>query len=84
MRVTLNLSPTVVRLLATLDDGGDVKAVIENLIDHAQQGVYRPGAWEREWLIQAFGDDFLDKLEAGDPHGRPGYKNVFDRPKEAR
>jgi hypothetical protein len=27
-----------------------VHGIIETLIDHAQQGVYRPGARERQWV----------------------------------
>ncbi|MGH7979969.1 MAG: hypothetical protein ACREE6_11390 [Limisphaerales bacterium] len=83
MRITLNISPIVVRLLATLDKNGDAKAVINRLIDHAQQGVYRPGAWEREWLAQAFGGDFMNRLEPGDPYGRGGCESVFNKPTEA-
>ena len=63
MKVTINLSARVAALLAALDERGDVKSVIDKLIDHAQQGVYRPGAWERDWIVQAFGDEFEARLE---------------------
>lgn len=80
-KIILEISPTVFALLATLNPNGDVTEVILTLIDHAQQGVYRPGAWERGWLHQAFGDDFEAKLEPGDPHGRPDCEHIFQRPK---
>ncbi|HXM54678.1 MAG TPA: hypothetical protein VOB72_04750 [Candidatus Dormibacteraeota bacterium] len=54
----------------------DVAAVLAELADHAQQGVYRPGAWEREWLCQALGYDWLDRVEPD-----PEHPNIFDRPK---
>jgi hypothetical protein len=53
------------RLSALVDpDAGmpDLEAVLFQLIDHAQQGVYRPGAWEREWLCKVFGDGWLARL----------------------
>lgn len=52
---------------------GDVTGVILELIDHAQQGVYRPGSWERQWLIQCFGTDWIGHLEQtpGTPFQRP-------------
>jgi hypothetical protein len=60
----------------------DLAAVIHELIDHAQQGVYRPGAWERSWLCQAFGYDWIDRTE---PDTRPDRLSadgrvIFDRP----
>jgi hypothetical protein len=86
---TLNItvSATVYELLAVLSGGdgpSNVTGVIEELIDHAQQGVYRPGAWEREWLCQAFGYDWIEKLETGDPHGRNGSGAIFQRPRRRR
>jgi len=53
--------------------------VIQQLIDHAQQGVYRPGAWERGWVSQAFGDEWLEELMPDTSrlvNGQP----IFDRP----
>ena len=49
--VTLELDDIVYSLLEVLTRGEaapvpDVEGVIKKLIDHAQQGVYRPGAWE--------------------------------------
>jgi predicted DNA-binding transcriptional regulator AlpA len=52
------------------------------LIDQAQQGVYRPGAWERDWLRQAFGSDWVEYLEPGDPYGRDGCEHIFRGPSE--
>src|SRR6186713_928865 len=81
--ITVSLSHTVCALLACLDDDGSVENVLEKLADHAQQGVYRPGAWEREWLIQAFSDEFEDRLEPGDPYGREDCDLIFRRPRGA-
>jgi hypothetical protein len=81
MKLELEISDTVAALLATLSDTGDVQEVVEQLIDHAQQGVYRPGAWEREWLCQAFSGDFIRKLEWGDPYNNdPRCAHIFQRP----
>jgi hypothetical protein len=62
----------------------DLQAVIYELIDHAQQGIFRPGAWERSWLCQVFGEDWLERLE---PDTRPEMLSgdgrvIFDRPRE--
>ena len=63
MQITLEIDNVIAELLRTLDDNGSIKEAIHTLIDHAAQGVYRPGAWERPWICQAFGDDFLARLE---------------------
>lgn len=90
MRITLEISETVAGLLQVLAPEGQqhqppsassVAVVIATLIDHAQQGVYRPGAWERGWLTQAFGDEWTEHLEPGDPHGRSGCEHIFQRPR---
>jgi len=54
----------------------DVAAVLAELADHAQQGVYRPGAWEREWLCQALGWEWLENLEPD-----PRDPDIFERPR---
>lgn len=72
--VTVELSARTAELLRVL---GDPAEVLEQLADHAQQGVYRPSAWEREWLVQAFGPMFVDKLET-DP-GAPYFQRPIDR-----
>jgi hypothetical protein len=71
-RLIVELSARTVDLLRVL---GDPTEVLQRLADHAQQGVYRPGAWERDWIVQAFGDEFLDLLEQ-DPEAP-----YFQRPK---
>jgi len=85
-QITVEIDDTVYKLLRTLSERpAGVDDVILRLIDHAQQGVYRPGAWERDWLCQVFGEEFEGKLEPGDPYGRPGdesMKNVFQRPRK--
>jgi hypothetical protein len=83
-KISVEVSETVYSLLKVLALGelveGDVKRVVLRLIDHAQQGVYRPGSWERNWLIQAFGADWIDSLAPGDPYGRPGCEEYFQKP----
>jgi len=91
MKLTVELTETDFALLKVLAGATSkmklreqklrVKGVIDELIDHAQQGVYRPGAWERMWLEQAFGNDWIEGLESGDPHGRPNCEAIFQRPK---
>jgi hypothetical protein len=47
-------------LAGTPDRGaGAVADVLGRLIDHAQQGVTRPGSWERSWVCQVFGHDWI-------------------------
>jgi hypothetical protein len=78
--ITVQLPRDWVRNLRTLVDPAsgldDVAAVLVELADHAQQGVYRPGAWEREWLCQAFGYGWLERVEPD-----PEHPDIFDRPK---
>jgi hypothetical protein len=59
-RITVELPAEWIALLRVLGDPADVLA---ELADHAQQGVCRPGSWERGWVRQAFGGRFTDKLE---------------------
>lgn len=76
--VTVSLTEETAGLLSALIDPewgpGDLEAVIGRLLDHAQQGVQRPGAWERDWLVSVFGVDWTERLER-DPqvshHDRP-------------
>src|SRR5215469_7693105 len=85
-KITIELSKTMYSLLEVLTKGEwapakTVQGVIEMLIDHAQQGVYRPGAWERQWLEQVFPPEgWHEHLEPGDPYGRPNGE-MFQRPK---
>lgn len=77
--VSLTLSArTVARLKALADPEWTtptVETVLYELIDHAQQAVYRPGSWERPWICQAFGEGWLANLEddpdAPEVHGQP-------------
>jgi hypothetical protein len=84
-KLTIELSETVYSLLEVLTKGEwapakTVHGVIDTLIDHAQQGVYRPGAWERQWLEQVFPEGWQEHLEPGDPYGAPNGE-MFQRPK---
>ena len=86
--ITLEIGDTLYALLEVLTRGESapqrtVEGVIYELIDHAQQGVYRPGAWERDWLCRVFGDDWTRHMEPGDPYGRPD-SPMFERPKKLR
>ena len=79
--ITVELPDEWARNLEALVDPAsglrDVASVLVELADHAQQGVYRPGAWERGWLCQALGDGWLDRLEPD-----PDHPDIFERPKQ--
>jgi hypothetical protein len=82
--ITVKIPETSHRLLSVLCDGlafTCVEDVVLQLIDHAQQGVYRPGSWERQWLTQVFCDDWVSRLKPGDPYGRPNCEGIFQQPK---
>ena len=87
-RITIQLSAIDYSLLQVLTCGSyapqSVEEVINELIDHVCQCVYRPDAWERGWLTQAFGDDWTAYLEPGDPYGRANCENIFQRAKRTR
>ena len=82
--VTLELSQRVADLLTCLTRGQfapqDLRGVLMELIDHAQQGVYRPGAWERPWLEQAFGYDWQAGLEPDTDDTSMDGRVIFERP----
>jgi hypothetical protein len=86
-KITIEIDDTVYRLLEVLTKGAEVtgaqtvKDVLLTLVDHAQQGVYRPGAWEREWLERVFPEGWQEHLEPGDPYGRPD-SPMFRRPRK--
>jgi hypothetical protein len=67
MKLILEIDDLVASRLAVLvpepRTATRVEQAVMELIDHAQQGVYRSGAWERSWLMQAFGDDWLELIE---------------------
>lgn len=91
--ITITVTDEVAaRLAALIDpDGGPpmtgaatVADVVSVLVDHAQQGVYRPGANEREWVCQVFGYDWLERLV---PDTRPEMLSgdgrvIFQRPRD--
>jgi hypothetical protein len=84
-KVSILLSAEHARRLAVLAGGesgpAGAAAVLAVLADHAQQGVYRPGAWERDWVMQVFGDEWLTRVEP-DPDGLSADGRViFDRPR---
>jgi hypothetical protein len=85
VQVTVELPVEVVRRLAVLSDEGygtmRVASVLATLADHAQQGVYRPGAWERDWLIQVFGDEWLTRVEPDLDDVSADGRVIFDRPR---
>ena len=81
-RLAVLTDPSLLTAGATAADA--VRDAVAVLIDHAQQGVYRPGAFERDWLCQVFGDEWLTRLV---PDTRPGMLSgdgrvIFDRPAE--
>jgi hypothetical protein len=80
LAITVRLPEEWIRNLEALVDPGsgldDVAAVLVELADRAQEGVYRPGAWEREWLCQALGYGWLERLKPD-----PEHPDIFERPK---
>jgi hypothetical protein len=84
MKIEIEISDNVAKLLAVLaprvvgSPEERVKYVLMELADHAQQGVYRPGSWERPWVHQAFGSEFESALEEDPTRGANGYF-PFDR-----
>lgn len=84
--VTIYLLPEhIARLTAIADPASGLHGVLYELIDHAQQGVYRPGSWERGWLCQVFGEDWLQRLEPDDDPASLSADGrvIFDRPQRA-
>ncbi|HEY6493283.1 MAG TPA: hypothetical protein VIZ43_08425 [Trebonia sp.] len=83
--ITLELSQRVADLLTVLTVGeyapDDLEGVLMELIDHAQQGVYRPGAWERGWLEHAFGDEWQEGLEPDTDNVAGDGRVIFQRPR---
>jgi hypothetical protein len=67
--ITVEVSEETYALIAVLGKSyavgrnGDVETVVRHLVHSAADGVRRPGAWERSWIEQAFGDDWEDHLE---------------------
>ena len=82
--VTLELSQRIADLLTVLTTceyaPEDLHGVLMKLVDHAQQGVYRPAARERGWLVQAFGDEWRGALEPDWDSPAGDGRFPFDRP----
>lgn len=74
MKITLELSESMLRALAVLSDADSAEQALQDLAARAEDGVVRPGSWERQWLFQAFGDGWTERTES-DPechwHERP-------------
>lgn len=86
LEVTVKLPVQVFQRLAVLADEkaygtAAVAGVLALLADHAQQGVYRPGAWERGWLCQVFGDRWLERLEPDLDDLSADGRVIVDRPR---
>jgi hypothetical protein len=43
--------------------GASVPYVLQHLAQSAADGLRRPGAWEAQWVVQAFGNDWTGSLE---------------------
>lgn len=41
-----------------------LESFVADLLDHAQQGVYRSGSWERDWLLQCVGEEPVNSAYA--------------------
>jgi hypothetical protein len=86
--ITLELPKRIADLLSVLTIGeyapGDLRGVLMELIDHAQQGIYRPGAWERGWLEQAFGTEWQSGLEPDTEQTAGDGRIIFQRPARRR
>lgn len=54
MEITITIDDNTAKVLSFLDENDDVRNTVLRLIDHAHQGVYRPGSWERDWLYRVF------------------------------
>jgi hypothetical protein len=63
VKVNIELPEELVQMLAVLDDRGRPEAALLELAVRAANGVCRPGAWERQWLYQAFGDAWEERLQ---------------------
>jgi hypothetical protein len=75
MRLILDLDDKVLERLNVL---GSPIEVLVTLADHAQQGVYRPASWERNWLAAVYPiEDWEHKVER-DPENP-----YFERPKRS-
>jgi hypothetical protein len=90
-QISIEVSDEVAERLAVLAQPGygldtQLTEVVGELIDHAQQGVYRPGSWERPWLEQAFGYEWTARVVPDERPDRLGADGniIFDRPMGVR
>jgi hypothetical protein len=61
--LTIEVSELQLAALSVLDEHGDPHRTLLELTGRVVDGVTRPGAWERCWLEQAFGDEWEQRLE---------------------
>lgn len=70
--IRVELEPEVVAYLEVLaksfplGEPTTVAGVLQHLAWSAADGCRRPGAWERQWVLQAFGDRFRELLKPDD------------------
>jgi hypothetical protein len=62
VKLTLDLSESTLRLLEVVGNGHAETALLA-LVERATQGVTRPGCWERAWVRQVFGDEWIEQME---------------------
>jgi glutamine synthetase type III len=76
--VTLSFSRRAAARLVALADPNwterTIEAVLYELADHAQQAVFRPGSWQREWACQAFRERWLENLEPDPDNASAGWQ----------
>ena len=72
IQMTIEIAPDELRRLQHLADAlterdrdvtgfaWSVKNVLDELIDHVDQAIYRPGSWERSAFAMCFGGEALD------------------------
>jgi hypothetical protein len=60
--LTIEVSAEAHAALRVLDAGGDAQCTLVQLVERVMDGVTRPGAWERAWLEQAFGEAWHEHL----------------------
>jgi len=85
IKITVTIGEREEKLLGVLVNETEgmpaIESVIERLLDHVQQAIYRPGAWERRWLLQCIGDYWLANVEP-DPESMTDGRMIFDRPRQ--
>ena len=74
VQITVSLYPSVLaslehlaRSLARTYPGMTAAGVLAELAERVDDGVRRPGSWERDWLRHAFPLDALEAAEQSDP-----------------